>query len=534
MTEVIDAPPVENPREWSTRKKVRVTLILGSMVLSFTYLSTAFALSATSLQRQFDASAEVVTLGLSLYVLGFALGPLLMGPLAQTTGKRPVYVYSWIVFTACCFVMSESNNLAVILVFRLVSSIAGSSALNNVPASYSDMTTPAGFAPFFTCYGFSAFAGPSLGGLVGAFVNERAGWRWNMRHQAIFIAVVTVFGVLFVPETDHPKLKRIHDAKYALNDGPKSVETADKARWSARVEDATRSFGTAMVRSVKLPFHWLLTDRVVLVISVYTSLLYAIIYDFFVIIPFAFASIRRFKPEAIGLIYITLFIGFAMASSNYVFVQEAINRRIRAKTGKTVLPPEASLIHAIYGCALAPVGLFLFAWTVPFTSIHWIVPAIGIVLLCAGSMSAFTSLIPYLVAYGGPSAPSVLAAAGFCRSALAAALPLFTRQMCKGITVQGATSLLGGLALLLTPLPLLLYIHGGKLREHAKQRKEAAAAPATAAAAASTGGSSEKDLAAKEEQPVAQGASIPPGGAIENRRSRSSLDISSAPSDDLA
>ncbi len=109
-------------------------------------------------------------------------------------------------------------------------------------------------------------------------------------------------------------------------------------------------------------------DRVVLVISVYTSLLYAIIYDFFVIIPFAFASIRRFKPEAIGLIYITLFIGFAMASSNYVFVQEAINRRIRAKTGKTVLPPEASLIHAIYGCALAPVGLFLFAWTVPFTS----------------------------------------------------------------------------------------------------------------------------------------------------------------------
>lgn len=49
-------------------------------------------------------------------------------------------------------------------------------------------------------------------------------------------------------------------------------------------------------------------------------------------------------------------------------------------------------------------------------------PAIGIVLLCAGSMSAFTSLIPYLVAYGGPSAPSVLAAAGFCRSALAAVL----------------------------------------------------------------------------------------------------------------
>ena len=109
-------------------------------------------------------------------------------------------------------------------------------------------------------------------------------------------------------------------------------------------------------------------DRVVLVISIYTSLLYAIIYDFFVIIPFAFATIRGFKPESIGLIYITLFIGFAMAASNYLFIQEGINRRLRAKSGKTMLPPETSLIHAIYGCALAPVGLFLFAWTVPFTS----------------------------------------------------------------------------------------------------------------------------------------------------------------------
>ena len=89
--------------------------------------------------------------------------------------------------------------------------------------------------------------------------------------------------------------------------------------------------------------------------------------------------------------------------------------------------------------------------------------------------------------------------------------------------------------MVLTPLPLLLYVHGGKLREHVKQRKEAAAAAAAAAAAsASTAGSSEKDLAGKEEHPLTQGASIPPGGAIENRPSRSSLDISSAPSGDIA
>ncbi|PWN48119.1 hypothetical protein IE53DRAFT_212229 [Violaceomyces palustris] len=96
-------------------------------------------------------------------------------------------------------------------------------------------------------------------------------------------------------------------------------------------------------------------------------------------------------------------------------------------------------------------------------------------------MAAFTSLIPYLVVYGGPSAPSILAAAGFCRSALATAFPLFTRQMCERLTVQGAVSLLAGLALLLTPLPFLFYVFGGRLREQQTERKREAASAFTAA-----------------------------------------------------
>lgn len=137
----------------------------------------------------------------------------------------------------------------------------GSSALNNVPASYGDMTTPAKYAPFFTCYGFSAFAGPALGGLIGAFVNERAGWRWNLRHQAIFVAVVTVIGVLFVPETDHPRLKRLHDAKFAVPDETITKKDSAKATWSSKLSSSASSFGAAVGRSIKLPFHWLLTGE---------------------------------------------------------------------------------------------------------------------------------------------------------------------------------------------------------------------------------------------------------------------------------
>lgn len=46
-----------------------------------------------------------------------------------------------------------------------------------------------------------------VGPVIAAFVNQRAGWRWNMRVQAILVAVVLIFTVLFVPETNRSVLE---------------------------------------------------------------------------------------------------------------------------------------------------------------------------------------------------------------------------------------------------------------------------------------------------------------------------------------
>lgn len=87
--------------------------------------------------------------------------------------------------------------------------------------------------------------------------------------------------------------------------------------------------------------------------------------------------------------------------------------------------------------------------------------------------------------------------------------------------MQGATSLLGGLALLLTPLPLLLYIHGAKLREHVRQRKDAAAA---AEAAAKASAKEEASTPKESGQEAGMGARIPPGGTVEHEASKASSD----------
>jgi len=74
---VWDGPnDLENPMNWPTRKKWIVTLSLGLMTFCVTFASSVFSTGTTAVAAEFGVSTEVSTLGTSLFVLGFAFGPL--------------------------------------------------------------------------------------------------------------------------------------------------------------------------------------------------------------------------------------------------------------------------------------------------------------------------------------------------------------------------------------------------------------------------------------------------------------------------
>lgn len=87
------------------------------------------------------------TLRLSLR-LGFAVGPLLFGPMATLIGFRPVYIGTYICFTGFAFGASESKNIQTLIIMRFLSGVMGSSSLNNVPASIGQIVKPENQGPY--------------------------------------------------------------------------------------------------------------------------------------------------------------------------------------------------------------------------------------------------------------------------------------------------------------------------------------------------------------------------------------------------
>lgn len=62
------------------------------------------------------------------------------------------------------------------------------------------------------------------------------------------------------------------------------------------------------------------------------------------------------------------------------------------------------------------------------------------------------------------SAASAIAANTFLRSLAGAGFPLFAQQMFNNLGIQWAATLVGCLALVMVPIPILFYIFGGRIR----------------------------------------------------------------------
>jgi len=130
--------------------------------------------------------------------------------------------------------------------------------------------------------------------------------------------------------------------------------------------------------------------------------------------------------------------------------------------------PEARLGLPYLGAIISPISLFLFAWTAPFASVHWIVPCIAQFFFAFSMLLIFTGFIPYLIDCYQMTAASALAAGMASRALVGSIFPLFALQMYHSLTVQGATSLIAGITCLLAPIPFIFRVYGARMRERSK------------------------------------------------------------------
>ena len=81
-----------NPQLFKDRTKWFWTLLVALANFAVALATSAYTAHAKEVKTELRVSQEVFELGLSLFVLGFAVGPLFWGPLSELYGRQIIFV----------------------------------------------------------------------------------------------------------------------------------------------------------------------------------------------------------------------------------------------------------------------------------------------------------------------------------------------------------------------------------------------------------------------------------------------------------
>lgn len=128
-----------NPMEFSMARKAIVTFATAVATFVISLTSSAYSGSMEKVIDDFDVSKEVATLGLSLFVFGFAVGPLVWAPLSETIGRQIPFFVSFAALSAFSAGCAGAQNIHTLLILRFFGGAFGSAPLTNAGGVISDM-----------------------------------------------------------------------------------------------------------------------------------------------------------------------------------------------------------------------------------------------------------------------------------------------------------------------------------------------------------------------------------------------------------
>ncbi|KAH7078176.1 major facilitator superfamily domain-containing protein [Paraphoma chrysanthemicola] len=453
-----------NPTNFPLRQKWIITSIVSISVFAVTMTSSAYSGSSKEIRQAFDMSSNVNPLGVSLFVLGFAVGPCLWAPLSELFGRQLLFQTTYAIFTACVAGSAGADSAATLLTLRFLAGTFGASPLTNAGGVIADLFTPSQRGLGMAIFATAPFLGPVLGPMMAGFVTITINWRWVQGILAIWAGIIWLTGFLWLPETYAPVLLQKR-ARHLSNETSKAyISILDKYQGPTEMS-------AIFTKALSRPFALLLAEPIVLMASAYMAILYGTVYMLFGAFPIVFQEQRGWNAGVGGLAFLGIIVGMVAGLAVCLYDNKR-HQRMTKENGGT-LPPEARLPPAIIGGFALPVGLFGFAWTT-FPGIHWSVSIIMATPFGFGTVLVFLSCLNYLVDSYTVYAASVLAAGAILRSLFGSAFPMFTRQMYSNLGVQWASSIPGFLAVGCLPFPLLMYKYGERLRMKCKYAKEAA------------------------------------------------------------
>ncbi|KAL3479605.1 MFS general substrate transporter [Aspergillus californicus] len=438
-----------DPLNWPMAKKLMFTFIACSMVFLTSFSSSVFGPAAETTAAEYGVSVTVMNLSVALFVAGYSVGPLFFAPLSQIVGNTvPLFIA---LFGCATFQISQSlaQNPETIIISRFLQGMLGSGVLAVGSGMLAEVWSIHTRAIAIGMSATSMNLGSSVGPIAGSFILERYGWRWIGWATILTYVAVGLLTPFTVWESSRKRILELKASKLRK-------ETGDPGYY-APSEKHSLDFGALVQRYGKMPAQMMAQEPILIVITLYLTLVYGSLYLSYQMFPYAFQN-RGWSAPMASLPFISVILG-VLCAWGIVSVHTIFWYWPKIKQGNTT--PEDRLPPMILGgCMLVP-SLLWFGWAMRS---HWVAQVISCFFVGCSLQLIFISGIVYIVDVYVPNANSAISIHVAVRSLVSATFPLWGSKLYGSLGVEWTSTLLAALGVVLMPSPIAFYFWGSKIR----------------------------------------------------------------------
>src|SRR5476651_735435 len=178
-----------------------LTVLLAALSAIGPLTTDMYLPSLPDIARQLGASTAQVQLTISAYLIGFAVGQILYGPVSDRHGRKPVLLSALALYCVASLACALSTSIEMLIVARFVQALGGSGGIVLARAVVRDLYSGVRAGRELSLIGSVMALAPVLAPIAGGVLQTGFGWR------SVFVALVVaglagaVFVWLQLPET---------------------------------------------------------------------------------------------------------------------------------------------------------------------------------------------------------------------------------------------------------------------------------------------------------------------------------------------
>jgi len=167
-----------DPLDWSSSRKDAIIWLSCVATMFTAYAAGCYEAGVAQMSAEWHVSEIAATTGITIFTVGFAIAPMILAPLSEINGRRPLFLVTGGLFFVFVLITAVTPTFAGMLVARFLQGCVSSTFSSTVGGVVADIYTPKERNTPMTLFTGSALFGTGLGPLVSGFIAAHISWRW--------------------------------------------------------------------------------------------------------------------------------------------------------------------------------------------------------------------------------------------------------------------------------------------------------------------------------------------------------------------